>query len=209
MKKVIILIIVLALLAGGAYCVKEYMDQKKEDERTEEIKKGWYVEILNKYINVRSKPDRTSGLIVKVYKDEVYKVIEMDLTDKSHYWYKIELRNGREGWIANTYDGKYLKDVNNPDDVAIPVIKFEDDEYKVKSINDIKYDHLIVWDDKDDYVITHKVYHEIDESRGINQYWIKYTITDESGKSSNKIQKIIFGENPSDEECERFADMRS
>ena len=35
-----------------------------------------------------------------------------------------------------------LKDYNNPVDIAIPIIKFEDDTYKVVSIDDINYKHF-------------------------------------------------------------------
>ena len=60
-------------------------------------------------------------------------------------------------------------------------------------------------DDKDDYKITHIVYHEVDALRGIDQYWIKYTITDASGKYSSKTQKIEFENKPSEDEVTSFA----
>jgi hypothetical protein len=53
--------------------------------------------------------------------------------------------------------------------------------------------------------ITHIVYHEVDALRGIDQYWIKYTITDASGKYSSKTQKIEFENKPSEDEVTSFA----
>lgn len=55
--------------------------------------------------------------------------------------------------------------MNNPEDIATPIIKFKENVYKVVSINDINYNHLETWDDKDDYKITHIVYHEVDALR--------------------------------------------
>ena len=99
-----------------------------------------------------------------------------------------------------------MKDYNNPTDIAIPIIKFKEDEYHVVSIKDINYDHLITWDDRDDYKITHIIYHEVDEAKDINQYWIKYTITDASGKYSSKTQKIIFETVPDESEVVDFTE---
>lgn len=204
MKKFLLVVLIGGLLFTGGYFIKKTYDNKKEKERIEEIKKGWYVEVLTDYINVREKPDRYSYSNSKVYKGEVYEVLNYDLNDPNLYWYEVKFKNGTKGWIANNTSGTYLKDYNNPVDIAIPIIKFEDDTYKVISIDDINYKHLKAWDDKDDYKITHIVYHEVDELRGIDQYWIKYTITDASGKYSSKTQKIEFEKNPSEDEVTSF-----
>lgn len=190
------------IIAGGfliLWGTKKIIKIQDEKKYIEEVKKGWYVEILNDYINVRKKPDQYSSKIGIVNKKEVYEVVDFNADDPNHYWYLIKLKNGSEGWISNRTNGSYLKDYNNPTDIAIPIIQFKENEYHVVSINDINYDHLKVWDDRDDYVITHIVYHEVDTNKNINQYWIKYTIEDASGKSSSKTQKIVF-ENPPDEE---------
>ncbi len=204
MKKFFLTLLICGVIVGSAFFVKKLYDEKKEKERIAEVKKGWYVEILTDYINVREKPDRYSYSNSKVNKGEVYEVITTDLNDPNLYWYQIKFKNGTKGWIANNTSGTYLKDHNNPVDIATPIIKFDENVYKVVSIKDINYNHLRVWDDKDDYKITHIVYHEVDETRGIDQYWIKYTITDGSGKYSSKTQKIEFENKPSEDEVTSF-----
>lgn len=206
MKKGFTIFLILLALAGVGYGIKKVVDQKLEEKRIEEVKKGWHVEILTEFINVREKPDRYSYSPSTVKQGEVYEVIETDLSDPNLYWYLVKFKDGTKGWIANNTSGTYLKDNNNPNDVAIPIIKFKDDEYHVVSIDDINYDHLIVWDDKDDYEITHKIYHEINPSKHINQYWIKYTITDKSGKYSSKTQKIIFEITPDKDKVLSFSE---
>lgn len=204
MKKAFTLFLIFLALAGAGYGVKTVIDKKQEEKRIEKIKEGWHVEILTEYINVREKPDRYSYSPSTVKKGEVYEVVENDLSDPNLYWYLVKFKNGTTGWIANNTSGTYLKDNNNPNDIAIPIIKFKEDEYHVVSIDDIKYDHLLTWDDKDDFEITHTIYHEVDRAKDINQYWIKYTITDKSGKHSSKTQKIIFEITPSEEEVTSF-----
>ena len=98
--------------------------------------------------------------------------------------------------------------MNNPNDIATPVIKYYDDVYKVVSIDDINYKHLEVVEDTDDYEITHIVYHEVKKSEFIDQYWILYTITDGAGKSSSKLQKIEFEEKPDESEVTDFSEYR-
>lgn len=205
MKKVFTLFLILIAVSGIGYGIKKVVDKKQEEKRIAEVKKGWHVEIITDYINVREKPDRYSYSPSTVEKGDVYEVIEVDLNDPNLYWYLIEFKDGSTGWIANNTSGTYLIDNNNPNDVAIPIIKYDDDEYHVVSINDINYDHLRVWDDKDDYKITHIVYHEVDKAKKIDQYWIKYTITDGSGKYSSKLQKIIFENTPDESEVTDFA----
>ena len=204
MKKGFTIFLILVALIGVGYGVKKVVDKKQEEKRIAEVKKGWHVEILTDFINVREKPDRYSYSPTTVKKGEVYKVIENDLNDPNLYWYLVEFKDGSEGWIANNTSGTYLKDNNNPNDVAIPIIKYDEEIYHVVSIDDINYDHLRVWDDKDDYKITHVVYHEVNKAKKINQYWINYTITDASGKYSSKLQKIEFEITPDEKDVVDF-----
>ena len=206
MKKAFTTFLILIAIAGIGFGIKKIIDKKIEEKRIEEVKKGWHVEILTEYINVREEPDRYSYSPSTVKQGEVYEVVETNLDDPNLYWYLVEFKDGSTGWIANNTSGTYLKDHNNPNDIAIPIIKFEEDEYHVVSIDDIKYDHLSVWDDKDDYEITHIVYHEVDKRKDINQYWIKYTITDKSGKYSSKTQKIIFEITPDESKVTNWSE---
>ena len=202
MKNMLICFIILVLIFGG---VGGYWYIKKinEEARIEEIKKGWYVEITSEYINVRDDAHANANLLGKVLEGEVYEVLDMNFDNISYYWYKIDY-NGNDAWIASKRKSPYLKDFNNPTDIATPIIKYYDDVYKVVNIDEINYKHLEVVEDRDEYEITHVVYHEVVPSKHIDQYWIEYTITDASGKSSSKLQKIEFEELPSEEEVIDF-----
>lgn len=207
--KVFIFILFL-LIAGGGY----YLYSKKaEEKRVEEIKKGWYVEVAIDYINVREDASSLSTRVSKVKKGQVYKVLDLvnKKKEKECYWYHIELKDGKTGYICNPKNEKstqYLTDHNDPNDLYTPKISYKDDVYKVDSIDKINYDHLTLWDDHDDYKVTHKVYHEKEKcdekSDGIEKYWIRYTITDATEKSASTTQKIEFKEKPDESKVADF-----
>jgi len=207
MKKLIGIFFVLCVIAGGigGYI---YFKNIKEKERIEEIKKGWHVEVVYKTpINVRTKPSTEGDKIGEAKKGEVYKVLDINMESSAYYWYKIEYGN-EIGWIASGKKINWVKDINNPNDIAVPVIKYHEDVYNVVSINDIDYDHLEIIEDTDEYEITHIVYHEVNAAKFIDQYWILYTITDGADKSSSKLQKIEFEETPDESLVTDFSEYR-
>lgn len=206
-KKVVLIIVVGIILLISSMLIKKKQEKELEEKRIAEIKEGWHVEIINDYLNVREKADNFSNLIMKVNKGEVYKVIEYQESDGPYHWYKIEIDSNTEGYLANPKSissKKYLNDINNPNDIANPRLSFQENVYYASSIGNINYKHLTLWDDKEGYVVTHKVYHEVDQTKNINQYWIKYTITDAVGKSSSKTQQIVFEKNPNENEVLDF-----
>ena len=210
MKKqgIIVLLFILVLGGGIFYFVNKTQKAKEEEEkRINSIKSGWYIEVANEYLNVREEANSHSELIQKINEGEVYKALDFIDTDELYFWYKIELNDDLTGYVANprSTNNSVLVDHNNPNDIAYPKLSFEDNEYYVRSIDDINYKHLTLWDDKEGYKVTHQVYHEyVDCLRGSyscepkDQYWIKYTITDASGKSTSKTQKIIFEIRPAE-----------
>lgn len=205
MKKLFTILLILIFIVFGVYFGKKIYEQKKEEHRIEEAKKGWYLEVITDYISVRQEANRTSTKLGEIKKGEIYEVADYYVNKNSNfYWYEIVLKDGSYGWVANTKSGEYLKDYNGRMDVATPTLKYYEEEYKVISIDDINYDHLEVWDDRDDYVITHVVYHEVNKSMNIDQYWIEYTVIDGSGKSVSKIQKITFEKKPSESQVKDF-----
>lgn len=192
MKKFFTFLFIVVLGVAGYFGFKKI----KNDKYIEEVKNGWYVEVIyNDPINVRDMPSTDGENIGKAKKGEFYKVLDIDTSKKIYNWYKIEYK-GEEGWIASGKKVHWVKDVNNPNDIAVPEIKYYENVYKVVSIDDINYKHLEVIEDTDKYEITHKIYHEVNPSEFIDQYWIEYTITDGAGKSSSKLQKIEFEEKP-------------
>ena len=210
-SRIFLIILVLLILGAGGYYL---YNKKAEESRIAKIKEGWYIEVVYDYINVRDEATSLSDRITKVKKGEVYKVL--DLVDKKKekecYWYHIELKNGKTGYVCNPKGDnakyKYLEDHNDPNDLYTPKISYKESVYKVDSIDKITYDHLTLWDDHDDYEVTHQVYHEKEKcdskSDGIEKYWIKYTITDKSGKSASTTQKIEFNEKPEESKVLNF-----
>lgn len=211
-KPRIFLLLFLILIVGiGGYI---FYKKKTEESRIAKIKEGWYIVVVNDFINVREEASSLSTKISKVKKGEVYKVLDLvkKKKEKECYWYHIELKNGDLGYVCNPKGDppktKYLDDYNDPNDLYTPRISYKDEIYKVDSIDKITYDHLTLWDDHDDYKVTHKVYHEKEKcnanSDGIEKYWIKYTITDATEKSASTTQKIEFKEKPNEKEVLNF-----
>ncbi len=194
MKGFIITLIILGAIAFSYFNFVHplFFNEIGEDE--------WHVVILNEYLNVRTDHDVNATQIDTVRKGGKYRAVEVEPNDEKYVWYKIELPTGEEGWIANTKDSVYLEDHNNPNDIVVPVIKYEEPELLVSSINDIDYDHLEIIDNSDDYTITHKVRFE----QAKNQYWIVYHVEDKGGNVAEKTQRIIFDTVPTLSEVEAF-----
>ena len=204
MKKLFKLLLVIGIVAGIGYAVKvKVIDPKAEKERIAEIKKGWHIKITAKELKVRTKAQISSKVITKIKKGEVYKV-EKAAAEPSYVWYLIEYEKGKKGWVANTLSYGNLEVFNSTEDLYKPIIKFYESVYRVESIESINYDHLEAWDDSVDYEITHQVYHEVKPEENIDQYWIRYTITDPSGKTSSKTQKIEFAKRPEESKVKSF-----
>ena len=207
MKKFLIIITILVIIAGGIGGYFYFKDVRSK-AKIEEIKKGWYVEVLADYVNIRAKGSGDAKILGEAKKGDIYAVSDVDVSGNS-YWYQINY-NGTPAFIFSSNKYNYLKDVNNPNDIATPTIKFFEKIYYVDSIADINYDHLEVWDDRPGAEVTHKVYHEtgVDiNGRTIDQYWIQYTVTDKEGKSSSKVQKIEFNKRPSEDEVYDFSEL--
>lgn len=99
-------------------------------------------------------------------------------------------------------------DHNNTNDIATPKIKILKEVYHVDTFKEINHDSILVTDDKNDFTIMHEVYKEIiDKKEKICQCWIKYTVTDKSGKVSSKTQRISFNEEPTEKEILPFKDI--
>ena len=206
MKKFLIILIILGVIVGG-YFGYRFVSAKIEEKRIEEIKKGWYVEIQNETIAIRKEANRNSAQLGNVKKGEVYAVSDMKIFG-SNYWYKIEYKKGKYGWIANPAGTHYLDDPQNPEDIRAPKIKFEKNEYYVDEFKNISSDHLIIDDDRDGVVVTYKVYHEVVEEEGKDQYWIQWTATDAAGKTAKKVQKIIFDKRPDESLVYPFSELK-
>ena len=209
MKKFLVILIILLLIGGGFFAYK-YISNEKEKDRIAEIKKGWYLEIITEELNVREKGSKNSNLLKTVQKGDIFKVLDVEVLGNNSFWYKIEYEDDKVGFVYNTKSLNYLEDYNNPKDIASPILKFNENVYYVDSIDDINYDHLYVWDDKPNYEVTHKVYHEVGvdfNGKNIDQYWIQYTITDGVGNTDSKLQKIVFTNKPSEDQVYNFYDL--
>ena len=207
MKKFLIIVIILLVITGGigGYF---YIKDAKEKARIAEIKEGWYVEVLEDDVNIRAKGSANGTILGKTKKGDIYAVNDVDVAGNT-YWYEIAY-DGTPAFIFSSEKYTYVKDVNNPYDIAVPTVKFYEPIYYVDTIDDISYNHLEVWDDKEGVEVTHKVFHEtgVDINGNIiDQYWIQYTVTDKEGKSSSKVQKIEFNKRPSEDRVLDFKDL--
>lgn len=207
MKKFLVIVVIFLVIGGGvgAYF---FLKDKKEEERLEDIKNGWYVEVLADEVNIRAKGSADGTILGKAKKGDIYAVNDVDVAGNT-FWYEIDY-DGTPAFIFSSTKYNYLNDVNNPNDIATPTIKFFDKIYYVDSIDDINYDHLEIWDDRPGAEVTHQVYHEtgVDINGNIiDQYWIQYTVTDKEGKSSSKVQKIEFNKRPSEDRVLDFKDL--
>ena len=177
---------------------------------------AWKVEITNDYINVRKDHSVYETQIDTVYKGYTYKVIEIYLDDPNYVWYKIELDNGSEGWIASSRNEPYVKEINNPNasseedyfiDYKSPILRFFEDTYKTESIDTITLDHLEIIEDSE-YEVTYEVYKE-EEPQDVPgpQYWIQYTVVDAFDNKTVKVQRIEFEINPPDDRVLDFSEL--
>lgn len=195
MKKFIITLLILGFIAVGGYYF-----YTKVFNKTEKIdpSKDFYVEVTNEYINIREESKQLSNNLGRVKKGGKYLVYDVNSSDGSYIWYKIKYDKDKYGWIANKKGSPYLNEYNNPEDVSNPTIKILYLPYQAKNINSIGFENLEVWDDKGTPEITYEIYHEVKESEGIDQYWILYTVTDEVGKTAQKLGSIEFETKPSE-----------
>ena len=205
MKKLKIIFGILITIVVGFFAVKLILGVV-ENARIKKIKEGWHIEVVNEYIKVRKEPNQNSSELGEVKKGGVYKVDDYE-NHNGNFWYHVEYEKGKWGWVANPLGKDYLNDTNNEDDIKAPTIKFNDAVYYVDSIEDINYDHLEVTDDKPGVVVTHKVYHEVNEEQNKDQYWILYIATDAVGKITKKVQKIEFNKKPDESQVEDFVKL--
>ena len=232
MKKVLKFIIVIGVVVGGGLLLTKNIRQKAREERNiAKIKEGWYLEVIcegpkscgdvsiknekkkvktyKDAIKIRKAPTTGSDVIGAAVKGDVFEVLGVDETDNMYLWYRIRYLGveNEEGYIGElrSLEINSVKDHNGEIDISAPVVKFDEDEYHVASIDDINYDHLTLWDDKPGYEVTHTVYiEEHPTDRPGPQYWIEYTITDKAGKSSSKLQRIVFDYEPSKTQVKDF-----
>ena len=103
-KQMIIIGICLAIIGIAIFVAiniynKSLPQANKRDESSKQI------EILTDYINIRESNNTNSQIVGKVYKNEIYNVI-----DNKDLWIKIQTTNNVSGWIISSYgDDVYVK----------------------------------------------------------------------------------------------------
>ena len=173
----------------------------------------WQVEIIEPFINVRTDHSTDSYAVAKVIQGDKYYVLDIYLEDNKYVWYKINYK-GDAYWIASSREKSFVKERNNPNyenssniDYKNPVITNFEEEYEIKDLESIEYDHLGIEDDND-YTVTHEVFYEaVSEATGRPQFWIRYTITDSYGNKTVKTQKIKFHIVPNPEEVKDISEL--
>lgn len=107
-KKKIILILILLMITFVLSLIlifdRTNTDKKdkiiQSNERNETVAQ---IEIINEYINIRKENDSQSEILGKVYKDEIYTVLEK-VEDEYYVWCLIETNNNIKGYIAVKYE---------------------------------------------------------------------------------------------------------
>ncbi len=76
---------------------EEIIEEIIEEEMVliQETETGW--------LNVRQGAGISYEIITKVYPGESYLLLDDSLSEKNEEWYKIELKDGQEGWIFSQY----------------------------------------------------------------------------------------------------------
>ena len=70
------------------------------------------LKIITDYINIRASKDVSSSILGKVYKGEIYNILDKD-EDSYYKWYEIKTSNGIKGFIAGKVnDTYYVKEIN-------------------------------------------------------------------------------------------------
>ena len=196
MKKYVVISVALLACYSIFLCMFSVSKLKKDSLSFED---KWYIEITSDYINIRATPSQYALGRGQVLKGDKFLVQDIYTDDKKFVWYLID-----KGWVADLRYNKYLIDYNNPNDIAPPILKYNKEIYYANSFSEITMDHLDIWDDQPGYEKFFIVYHEKNDS--IDQYWIKYTVVDISGKAVSKTQKIIFNEPPSSKDVLDFSE---
>jgi len=106
-KKIILIIIllVITLILSGVLIYKNIKNEKEDkiiqSNQRDETKEQ--VEITNDYINIRKEASSESDVLGKVYKEEIYTVLEKQ-DDEYYNWVLIETNNNIKGYIAIKYE---------------------------------------------------------------------------------------------------------
>jgi len=105
-KKKIVLIIIMSIITVSMIGVLIYRNYDKDGEvivqsndRDESVEQ---VEVTNDFINIRSENDSQSEALGKVYKGELYTVLDKK-EDEYYVWCLIKTNNDIEGYIAVKY----------------------------------------------------------------------------------------------------------
>jgi len=81
--------------------VEKEKEEEEEEEASEEVIMVVIEDTPTGWLRVREGPGTTYDEITKVYPGETYPLLE-----ESAGWYKIELEDGREGWVSGDYASK-------------------------------------------------------------------------------------------------------
>lgn len=109
-KKKIIMIIILFIISLGLSGLLIYRNYDKTEEvivqsnERDETKEQF--KVTNEFINIRKENDSQSESLGKVYKDEIYTVLDKK-EDEYYLWYQIETTNGIKGYVAVKYEEEF------------------------------------------------------------------------------------------------------
>ena len=74
-----------------------------------QVKSDFQIQVINKYINIRSAPNTESNIIGVVNKDDILNVIDI-YSDDFFIWYEIDYK-GKHAYIASDKKSPYIKEL--------------------------------------------------------------------------------------------------
>ena len=109
-KKKIVLIIILTILTLFLTLLLIFKHSDNKENKKEEVVQSNerdetlnQFKVTNEYINIRKENDSKSDILGKVYKDEIYTILEKK-EDEYYVWYLIETNNNVKGYVAVQYE---------------------------------------------------------------------------------------------------------
>jgi len=156
-KKVIIVMGLMVLLAGCTLESVEIKDEKDEEAQQETVVEpvfeprtvsASYINVEAQRLNVRSDADVESSQVGAVYENDKFQVIDQKEDSQKRIWYLIEYEPNKEGYVAGWFCAQTEITIRVEEDTTeivdievMPIPKYIDNPFKP---NDIKVGDQIV-----------------------------------------------------------------
>ena len=195
MKKYILGILMISMLSFFTGCNEtKTMQENKISYGNEYNENVFQIKVINDFINIREDASTNNPAIGKVYKDEIYTVLDYTF-DTEYIWFHIKTANNIEGYVASDIDSPYVELLNEKDfDYIPPTLNLKVDHFTVLTRNDITLEELNKYIEYSDDSGNVNITWELNTSDYVNNHTFKLTITasDHVGNKTNKVISVEF-----------------